>query len=249
MTIDLWWLFPGVVIAWYLSVNFFPDAYENLAPATYWLMGVFSVLGLLASLIFHELSHCLIAKRMGLSIQGASILLFGGITEMDCEPPTARSELLIALAGPLSNIALGIICYAAYLYSLGSGYPKPLSGLLAFGGIINGVIAGFNLLPAFPLDGGRIVRSLLWSKKKDMDSATEAASIIGAMCGIAFLPPGFVNLYAENFMWSLGCFTASLFLMSISRKTYHSISRTRTERYLLAEIEKYRKEFEGKRAV
>ncbi len=249
MSIDLRWLAPGIIITWYLAQKIFPVFYKDLSAPTYWMMGAVGVLVLLSSLIMHELSHCLIAKRLGLSIKGASILLFGGVAEIDREPSEAKIELSIAVAGPLCSMVLGLIFYSGHILTEKYDWSASLDGLLFFGWIINGVIAGFNLLPAFPLDGGRIVRSILWLRKNDIDSATALTCKIGATFGIVFLVLGLLSMFTARFIAAAGCLTTALFLMDVSRKSYHSIPDNRLERYIIKEVEEYRQGIKDKTSL
>src|SRR5512146_2292402 len=161
---DLSWLALGFLITWSLAKTVFPDYYKGLPEATYWWMGVAGAIGLFGSIVFHELAHSLVAKRFGLPIKGITLFIFGGVSEMEDESPSPKAEFFMAIAGPLSSILLGLILYAAF--TSGENYSMPFHGVLGYLAIINVVLAGFNLIPAYPLDGGRVLRSILWKWKK-----------------------------------------------------------------------------------
>ena len=151
---------------WSLSLGVFPQYYQGLPSTTYWWMGIFGAIGLFVSIVIHELFHSLVARRFGLSIRGITLFMFGGVAEMTEEPANAKTEFYMALAGPVTSIALGMIFYSTYLILKRLGVSMGITGIFGYLGIINWALAGFNLIPAFPLDGGRILRSILWWRKR-----------------------------------------------------------------------------------
>jgi Zn-dependent protease len=176
--VDLSWLIIAFLIVWSLAQGFFPYQHKGLSSTTYLWMGIVGALGLFASIVFHELWHSLIARRVGLHMKGITLFVFGGVAEMDEEPPNAKAEFLMAIAGPLSSIVLGFIFYV--FYSTFKGLPVPVEGVVRYLALINWILAGFNLLPAYPLDGGRVLRSALWFWKGDLRWATRIASQSGS---------------------------------------------------------------------
>jgi len=125
INVDLSWIFLAVFITWSLSVSYFPFQHENYGETTYWAMGVFGSLGLFASIIFHELSHSLVARRYGLKIKGITLFIFGGVAEMESEPPSAISEFLMAIAGPIASLILAAGFYQVADFSEGIADPSP----------------------------------------------------------------------------------------------------------------------------
>ena len=178
--IDLSWLVIAVLIVWSLSVDLFPRYFPGLGPQAYWGMGVAGALGLFLSIIFHEFSHSIVARKYGMPMKGITLFIFGGVAEMGDEPPRPLAEFMMAVVGPLSSIFIAGVAYVVYLQGTGAGWPEPLNGILGYLAYINALLAGFNLLPAFPLDGGRILRSILWGARKNLRWATRIASGIGA---------------------------------------------------------------------
>ncbi|MGE4014660.1 MAG: site-2 protease family protein, partial [Alphaproteobacteria bacterium] len=171
--IDLSWLFLAALITWSLASSVFPVDYPGLALSTYWIMGAIGALGLFVSILSHELAHSVVARRFGIPIRGITLFIFGGVAEMEDEPPSAKSEFLMAAAGPLWSVVLAGLFYLAA--SLGSGAPPAVHGTLSYLALMNALLAGFNILPAFPLDGGRVFRAGLWHLRKDFVSATRLA--------------------------------------------------------------------------
>lgn len=152
--IDLSWVIIAVLVVWSLAIGFFPFRYKNLSVQTYWLMGVAGAVGLFLSIIFHEIFHSLVARRFGIPMKGITLFIFGGVSEMGEEPTTAKAEFLMAIVGPLSSIAIALACYGIHIQGLRSGWSESVDGVVQYLAYINGLLAVFNLLPAFPLDGG-----------------------------------------------------------------------------------------------
>jgi Zn-dependent protease/predicted transcriptional regulator len=222
--IDISWVFLACLITWSLAQGFFPYYLKNLSKATYWWMGVAGALGLFISIIFHELCHSLVARRYGLPMKGITLFIFGGVAEMDEEPPSAKVEFLMAIAGPISSILLGFVFYEISILGKRSGWSEPIRGVLSYLGMINLILAGFNLLPAFPLDGGRMLRSFLWNWKHNLRWATRLASQIGSTFGIGMIILGIIYVFLGNFIGGIWWFLIGMFLQSASRMSYQQLS-------------------------
>lgn len=221
--VDAGWTVVAVLITWSLAEGFFPIQYRNLSTAAYWLMGGAGALGLFLSIVFHEMSHSLVARRYDLPIKGITLFLFGGVAEMDDEPKRPKVEFLMAIAGPLSSILLGAGLYLAFLLGLRSGWPRPVNGVIGYLSLINFFLAAFNLIPAFPLDGGRVLRALLWGWKKDIRWATRIASALGSGFGFLLLFLGGVNLLQGNGVGGVWQLLIGLFLRNAARMSYRQV--------------------------
>ena len=186
--IDASWLLLAFLIAWTLAENVFPQELPGQGGGTYWLMGGAAAVGLLLSILLHELSHAVVAKRFGIPIGGITLFIFGGVAEMEAEPPNARSELLMAIAGPIMSVAIGGLCWLAG--AAGVGWPTPVAAVIAYLALINFILAGFNMLPAFPLDGGRVFRAALWGHWRDFARATRLAGRVGTWAGAGLMVLG-----------------------------------------------------------
>jgi Zn-dependent protease/predicted transcriptional regulator len=217
--IDLSWLILGFLITWSLARGLFPLQYKNLPTATYWWMGVAGAIGLFASIVFHELCHSIVAKRFGLPMRGITLFIFGGVAEMEDEPPSAKAEFLMAIAGPLSSILLGLVLYAANRDEL----PAPVYGVVDYLAAINLILAGFNLLPAYPLDGGRVLRSILWRWKKNLRWATRIASQIGSGFGIALVFVGVLSVLLGNIIGGIWQVMIGMFLRGAAQSSYQQV--------------------------
>ncbi len=221
--IDLSWIIIAVLLTWSLAVGYFPYQYKQLSPQAYWLMGLVGALGLFLSIILHELSHSLVARQQGLVIRGITLFIFGGVAEISEEPANARTELLMAIAGPAMSVGLGVIFFLMYLFGAAIGLPLTVVGVLEYLGWINLLLAIFNLIPAFPLDGGRILRSFLWSRQKSMHKATRTAARIGGGFGVALILLGVLFFFAGNFIGGIWWFLIGLYLRNASSGSYQQL--------------------------
>jgi Zn-dependent protease/predicted transcriptional regulator len=221
--VDLSWLFIAVLITWSLAEGYFPQHLKELTPLAYWTMGIIGALGLFASIIFHEFWHSLVARRYGLPMKGITLFIFGGISEMSEEPRDARTEFMMAAAGPVSSLVLGGFFYLVYRLGKGGGWPESVNGVLGYLAFINWILAAFNLLPAFPLDGGRILRSGLWKWKGDLKKATRTASNFGSGFGIVLIGLGVLSFFSGNPIGGLWYCIIGLFLRNAAKMSYRQV--------------------------
>ena len=185
------WLIVFGLITWTLADTVFPDQNPGLESGTYWTMAIAASVLFFASLLLHELGHALQARRDDVEIEGITLWLFGGVAKFTGRIPSAWAEFRIAVAGPLVSLALGLAFSGVALLA---GLPTEVDGVAAWLGYINLVLLAFNLLPAFPLDGGRVLRSLLWAARRDLERATRAAAGIGRAIAFALIGLGVVLL-------------------------------------------------------
>ncbi|MBI2957322.1 MAG: site-2 protease family protein [Chloroflexi bacterium] len=224
--VDLSWIVIAVLIAWTFANGLFPATVEGLTTATYWWMGVAAATGLFLSIIFHELWHSLIARRYGLQMKGITLFIFGGVSEMTEEPKSARVEFWMALAGPLSSVILAGVFYGAYGLARGAILPEPRAVTEVFRnlGYLNLLLAGFNILPAFPLDGGRVLRAAIWAANKNMLSATRIASLVGSAFGVLLIGGGILlALFLGNPIAGIWYALIGWFLWTAARSSYQQV--------------------------
>ncbi|MCX6357296.1 MAG: site-2 protease family protein, partial [Candidatus Aureabacteria bacterium] len=222
--VDPSWLVLALLISWTLAESVFPARYKNLSPPTYWLMGVTGAVGLFASIVFHELCHSLVARAYGVSMKGITLFIFGGVAEMDEEPAHPKAEFFMAVIGPISSLALCAACYGVYRASALFGWPAPAQGVARYLALMNGMLAVFNLLPGFPLDGGRVLRSILWAFKGNLRWATRVASQMGAGLGTALLVLGILNIVVgREFIGGIWWLLIGMFLRNASRASYQQL--------------------------
>jgi Zn-dependent protease len=191
------WLVIFGLIVWTLADAVFPSTNEGLSSGTYVAMAIVAAFLFFASLLAHELGHAFEAQREGMEIEGITLWLFGGVAKFKGMFPSAGAEFRIAIAGPLVSLALGGIFV---LLAWAAGLPGSVDGVAAWLGYINLVLLVFNLLPALPLDGGRVLRSALWQFKGDFAWATRIAADVGRAFGFAMIGGGiFLFIYQQTF--------------------------------------------------
>ena len=186
-------------------------------------MGIIGALGLFASIILHELSHSLIARRYGLPMKGITLFIFGGVAEMSDEPPNSRAEFMMAIAGPLASILIGFIFFVIYSMAVAAKSPILLKGVFQYLYSINFLLAVFNLIPAFPLDGGRILRSILWGVKGNLRWATRISSGIGNAFGIFLIIMGILNILRGSFINGMWWALIGLFVQNAAKGSYEQL--------------------------
>jgi Zn-dependent protease/predicted transcriptional regulator len=220
--IDPSWLIIALLVVWSLTKGWFPSNYPDLAPATYLWMGLCGAAGLFFSIVFHELCHSLVARRFGLPMKGITLFIFGGVAEMSDEPSSAKAEFLMAIAGPLSSILLGLMLYVVTAIG-GEALSTPVIGVIGYLVAINLFLAAFNLLPAFPLDGGRVLRAALWQWKKNLRWATRIASRIGTGFGILLILVGIFYVVAGSIINGIWLFMIGMFLRNAAQMSYQQV--------------------------
>jgi predicted transcriptional regulator len=156
-------------------------------------------------------------------MKGITLFIFGGVAEMDEEPPSPKAEFLMAVVGPLASILIALLSYQIYILGKKFGWPVPVNGIFLYLGIINMVLAIFNLLPGFPLDGGRMLRSVLWYWKKNIRWATRISSQIGAAFGLGLIILGVVSFIYGNFIGGIWWVLIGFFLRNASQMSYQQL--------------------------
>lgn len=181
------WLIVFALIAWTLATTVFPESNPGLGDGAYVTMALIASLAFFATLLAHELGHALQARRDGVEIEGITLWLFGGVAKFKTLFPSAGAEFRIAIAGPLVSLVLGLVFLAIPAVV---PLPGPIDGVLFWLGTINLMLLVFNLLPALPLDGGRVLRSFLWYVRGDFARATHQAALVGRAFGYGFVGLG-----------------------------------------------------------
>jgi Zn-dependent protease len=190
---------------------------------TYWWMGAAGAAGLILSIVFHEFWHSVIARHYGLPMKGITLFIFGGVAEMEEEPPNAKTELLMAIAGPISSVVLGGMLLAVSQGGVAANWPQPVWGILQYLGWLNIILAVFNLIPAFPLDGGRVLRSILWAAKGDLRWSTRIASTLGSAMGMFLIVLGLIALVSGNLVTGIWYFLIGLFIRGAAQMSYRQV--------------------------
>lgn len=220
--IDPSWFVVVILISWSLADGYFPSVLPGLTAGGYWSMGAIGALGLFLSVVLHELGHALTARRYKLSIRGITLFIFGGVAELDSEPPSPKVEFLVAIAGPLVSLIL------AYAF-LGLGRTlRPqtvtLAEVFTYLGVINRALVFFNMIPAFPLDGGRVLRSALWRWRRDLRWATRVTSTIGNGFGILLIAAGILDIIVRrDFVGGMWLCLIGMFLRNAASMSYRHL--------------------------
>jgi len=183
------WLAIVGLITWSLGAVYYPDRVAGIAPGLAYGLGLLSALLLFASILLHELGHAIVARRHGVEIEEIDLWLLGGVARMKGYPKTAGDELRFALAGPAVTLAIAAV-FGAIAVALPSSAPAALRAVIEYQAFVNAAILVFNLLPAFPLDGGRVARALIWGRIGDLSRATAIAASVGRGFGYGMIALG-----------------------------------------------------------
>ncbi len=223
VALDITWFLIAWLVTWSLAKGLFPYSHPGYPNGTYWLMGLVSAMGLFASILFHEVCHALVARQNGLQVNRITLFLFGGVSELHEEPLSPKSEWRMASVGPLFSFVLGAVLGGIYLLAHKWNWSIPVQVVIMYLAGMNVLLALFNLIPAFPLDGGRILRALLWQWKKDLTWATRVASRAGIVFGLLFAVLGVVAFFSGNFVGGLWWFFIGLLLQGAANRSYEQV--------------------------
>jgi Zn-dependent protease len=222
------------LVAWTLASGYFPSVLPGVRSFEAWLHGVAAAGTLLLCVILHELSHALVARRAGVAVRAITLHLLGGVSELDDEPPTPRAEAAIAIAGPLASFVIALAAFAARAGAVPGTSAWAYLGYVA---LANALLGGFNLVPAFPLDGGRVFHALLWAMTGGRDRATHLASRVASLVAMGLLAIGGMRGFAGDPIGGMWLMLIGLFLSSAARNSRElAIVRTRLERYSVADV-------------
>jgi Zn-dependent protease len=221
--LDLSWLLLALLISWSLGAGWFPARYPELSSHAYAWMGVSVAIGVFFSIVFHEFSHSIVARYFGMPIRGITLFIFGGVAEMESEPPDPKAEFLMAIAGPISSFLISAALWGIAVIAQGAAWPQPLIGVLSTLAVINFTVAVFNLVPAFPLDGGRVLRAALWHWRRDLHEATFISSRIGQGFGTALMILGVVAIVGGNLIGGMWWFLIGIFVRGAASSSYQQL--------------------------
>lgn len=220
ISVDFSWLIIVALVVWSFSAVVFPSVLPDLTGRAHLIMGVVAGALFFASLLLHEIAHSLMARAKGVEVEGITLFLFGGVSRMRDEARTATDEFLIAGVGPLASIAIGAAFWILYALGGALGWSAPVLEVARYLALLNVALAVFNLLPGFPLDGGRLFRALLWWWRDDLEEATRIASAGGQALGILIALFGLLQLFAGNLIGGLWLGVIGWFLLNAARTSY-----------------------------
>jgi Zn-dependent protease len=226
---DASWLIVFALVTVILAENFhkligqfYPGATSGLVKVDYWVMGLIACLLFFVSIVLHELGHALVARSRGIPIKGITLFVFGGVSELGDEPPTPASEFEMAVAGPAVSLVLGVILVVLARIGLHQSWPHPVVIVMAYLGEMNLFLGVFNLIPGFPLDGGRVFRSIVWWITGSLKRATRWAATSGQFFSWLFIAYGIFVLFQGNWggLWTI---LIGMFLNSAAKQSYQQV--------------------------
>jgi Zn-dependent protease/CBS domain-containing protein len=211
-------LVVAALIAWSLATGILPSAAPGQTSGAYWTAGVVSAVVFLASLLAHELAHSVVAVRRGVRVEGITLWLFGGVSRFSSETSSPGAQALITFVGPLTSLVLGAVFFLASVALGGGANPGLLAATLSWLGYINILLGVFNLLPAFPLDGGRLLQSLIWLRTGDRQRSTSIAARIGMVFAFLLIAYGLATfVFAGSLIGGIWSIFLGWFLLSAAR--------------------------------
>jgi Zn-dependent protease/CBS domain-containing protein len=223
--LDYSWFLVFVLITWTLAASYYPGEFNNWPVAEYWLVAAATAILLFVSVLLHELGHSVIAIRYKIPVRRITLFIFGGVAEIGAEPPSASAEFWIALAGPAVSLVLAVIFGSLRLVLTGIA---PLLAVAEYLAYINGVLFVFNLIPGFPLDGGRVLRAIIWGITHSFSRATLIAATVGRAIAYLFILLGVWQMLSGNFgngLWIafIGWFLESAASAQIHQQVAHNL--------------------------
>ncbi|WP_456392326.1 site-2 protease family protein [Persephonella sp.] len=216
VNLDFSWFIVFFLISFTLAEYFFPHYYPGHSFIVYWLVGAVSAILLFASVLLHELSHSLVAMKFGIPVKEIDLFIFGGVAMIEEEAPSPKVEFLVAAAGPVCSFTLAFLFFILALI-----YPVDdlVNGIINYLMLVNFALGAFNLVPAFPLDGGRILRAIIWAKK-DLLTATKISSWTGTAFAYVLMLFGILSVIQGNLLNAMWYGLLGLFLRNASKMSY-----------------------------
>ena len=219
--IDSSWLLIFGLITWALGGHYFPSQYPHWPLWQYWLVGLITSLLLFSSVLAHEMTHSLVARSRGEEVRSITLFLFGGVAEISEEPETPAKEFVIALVGPISSIIIAALFFGLW-YGI-RGINEPIAAIARYLSIINAILALFNMVPGFPLDGGRVLRAIAWKATGNLKRATRIASVTGQAIAFLLIFFGFWQILRGLFFNGLWIALIGWFIHSAAVRGYRQV--------------------------
>ncbi len=194
--LDYSWFLIFALLTWTLAASYYPAEFSNWSTGQYWIIGAVTAVLFFGCVLLHELGHSMVARRYAIPVRSITLFVFGGVAQIGAEPPSATSEFWIAIAGPIVSFALAVV-FRLLQFSVVS--VEPLLALAKYLAYINVTLAVFNLIPGFPLDGGRIFRAIVWGTTRSLRRATLIAANVGRLIAFIFIVVGVAQIFRGNF--------------------------------------------------
>jgi Zn-dependent protease len=219
--IDSSWILIFGLITWALGGHYFPSQYAHWPLWQYWLVGLITSLLLFSSVLAHEMTHSLVARSRGEEVRSITLFLFGGVAEISEEPETPAKEFAIALVGPISSIIIAAIFFGLWYGT--KGINEPIAAIARYLSIINAILALFNMVPGFPLDGGRVLRAIAWKATGNLKRATRIASVTGQVVAFLLIFFGIWQILRGFFFNGLWIALIGWFIHSAAERGYRQV--------------------------
>lgn len=219
------WVFIFFLVAWSLAAGYLPSEYPGWTRNTYWGIGIAASALLFASVLIHELSHSLVAISRGRRVNGITLFFLGGVSEIEEEAANPGEEFWVSVIGPITSFVLAAVFWGLSLVaSLANPQMQAITEYLAF---INLVLGVFNLLPAFPMDGGRVLRAFVWKATGSAATANSVASTTGSLAGVGLIALGIYFVFAASLVTGVWFIFIGWFIQSAASSfgRIHATSR------------------------
>ncbi len=211
IAIHVSWLILVVLLTWSLATGWFPVLYAGWSTFTYWSVGLLAALLLFVSVLLHELAHSLVARMRGLPVKNITLFIFGGVSNIEQEPKSPSIEFWMSIVGPLMSLLIGGLSFLLFLIIRGN---SPLAAILQYLAVSNILLGLFNLVPGFPLDGGRVLRSIVWKISGSVRTATRVATLVGQMIAYLLILAGIWLLFGGDWLSGIWIGFIGWFLLS-----------------------------------
>ncbi len=219
--IDYTWFVVFALVSFSLGAHHFPTSYPGWSPVLHWSMGIITALAVFGSVLVHELAHSLVSRARGVPVHGITLFIFGGVSQLSDEPKSPGGEFWMALAGPATSIVIGVVAMLIYVATGSAG--TPLAAFAQTLAYVNIVVAVFNLVPGFPLDGGRIFRAIVWRITGNLRKSTRAASIVGRIVAYLLILLGIRILFSGNLISGIWMVFIGWFLEKAASSSYRQL--------------------------
>lgn len=220
------WFIILVLITWSFADGLYRDLYENWSDGQRWSAAIITSGLFFLSVLLHELSHAFVAQRYGMTVPSITLFVFGGVSSIAGEMRTAREEFAVAIAGPLMSWLLAAVFGVLWLATRGSD----VAGVVGYLAFINGALGFFNLLPGFPLDGGRVLRAIVWGRSNSIVRATKVAASVGSIIAYLMIGIGLVSVFFFGLLGAIWYVLIGLFLKSAAEGSYQAMLADRALR-------------------
>jgi len=222
--IDYSWFIIFCLVMYTMAESYFPQNHRNYAAPQYWVMGFAAAILLFASVLVHELAHSFVALKQGIHVTSIRLFIFGGVSQIASEPASGRQEFLIAIAGPATSMALAFFFGMIWLVLIFSDVFAPAAAVIGYIAAANGLLAVFNLIPGFPLDGGRLLRAILWDRWNSMPRATKVVSQLGNSFALFLIVLGVLQfLLTQAIISGLWLIFIGLFMKQSATGSYQAM--------------------------